>query len=374
MEKSTPKYKELANWIVEQIETKNLCAGQKLYSENELSDMFGLSRQTVRHAISVLEQDGVLNRVQGSGTYINDTRPANQGKSNRIAVITTYVDGYIFPRTIQGIENALFEQGYSVQIAFTNNLFDRERTILEDILERNEVAGIISETVKSGLPNPNIDLYREILRRRIPVLFINSFYRDLPIPHVSMNDREAGKIAAQCLIRKGHKRIGGIFKLDDGQGHLRYAGAREALREAGLSYKDINVVWVDTEDVKHLDRCSVRILERIRGCTGIVTYNDEVAFSLMEIFKQSGIRVPEDISIVSIDDSELAVLGEVELTAVPYPMEKLGKKAVEILTAMIQNPGFNGNYEFELYLTERDSVKDLRTEEEKRERQPVITG
>ena len=242
MEKSTPKYKELANWIVEQIETKNLCAGQKLYSENELSDMFGLSRQTVRHAISVLEQDGVLNRVQGSGTYINDTRPANQGKSNRIAVITTYVDGYIFPRTIQGIENALFEQGYSVQIAFTNNLFDRERTILEDILERNEVAGIISETVKSGLPNPNIDLYREILRRRIPVLFINSFYRDLPIPHVSMNDREAGKIAAQCLIRKGHKRIGGIFKLDDGQGHLRYAGAREALREAGLGYKNVNIV------------------------------------------------------------------------------------------------------------------------------------
>ena len=119
--------------------------------------------------------------------------------------------------------------------------------------------------------------------------------------------------------------------------------------------------------MKHLDRCSVRILERIRGCTGIVTYNDEVAFSLMEIFKQSGIRVPEDISIVSIDDSELAVLGEVELTTVPYPMEKLGKKAVEVLTTMIKNPGFNGNYEFELYLTERDSVKDLRTEEKKQE-------
>ena len=66
----------------------------------------------------------------------------------RIAVISTYVDSYIFPRTIQGIENYLFERGYSVQIAFTNNLLERERIVLEDIISRDDVGGIIMDQPK----------------------------------------------------------------------------------------------------------------------------------------------------------------------------------------------------------------------------------
>ena len=144
----------------------------------------------------------------------------------------TYLDGYIFPRTIQAIEDVLFKAGYTVQIAFTNNLVDRERKILEDILQRDEVAGVMVEATKSALPNPNIHFYRELMERKIPVLFINCYYKELPLPHVAMNDRLAGKAATEYLIKKGHKKITGIFKLDDGQGHLRYAGFGEALQEA----------------------------------------------------------------------------------------------------------------------------------------------
>lgn len=165
---------ELVRFIREEIESGRLVPGQKMYSENELKDMFGMSRQTVRHAISILEQEGIIYKIQGSGTYINDTRLANLEKRTRIAVVTTYVDGYIFPSTIQGIENVLFEKGYSVQIAFTNNQNSREKTILEDIISRDEVAGVIMETTKSGIPNPNLPLFRELGKKKIPILFINS--------------------------------------------------------------------------------------------------------------------------------------------------------------------------------------------------------
>ena len=146
MGKGNPKYLELVNWIKEQINLGNILPGDKLYSENELTQKFNLSRQTVRHAIGLLEEEGLLSRVKGSGTYINDDRVHNLEQRNRIAVITTYVDGYIFPRTIKGIEEILFEKGYSVQIAFTNNQLEREKMILEDILARDELAGIIMET------------------------------------------------------------------------------------------------------------------------------------------------------------------------------------------------------------------------------------
>ncbi len=360
MTENIPKYKELAEWIHRQIEMKKLLPGEKMYSENELSQMFGLSRQTVRHAIDMLEADQIVKRVRGSGTFIRENLfVEGSARRNRIAVITTYLDNYIFPKTIQAIEHVLFKEGYSVQIAFTNNLVNRERTILEDILEKDEVAGLIVEATKSALPNLNLPYYQEIQKRKIPVLFINSFYPLLNAPHVTMNDKQAGKLATAYLIEKGHRNISGIFKLDDGQGHLRYAGFMEALHEAGIAWDESRILWVDTEDIKDFSKLQAKIRDRLEGCSALVSYNDEVAFALMQVLGRIGIRVPEDLSIASIDDSELAVLGNVKLTSIPYPMERLGWKAAGNLLEMIKNPRFDGNYEFELHITERDSVREL---------------
>lgn len=360
MDKGKAKYLELVNWIKEQIAQKELIPGQKMYSENELSGMFHLSRQTVRHAIGILESEGILRRIQGSGTYINDDRLANLENKKRIAVITTYVDGYIFPRTIQGIENTLSDWGYSVQIAFTNNQSERERTVLEDIINRDEVAGIIAEATKSNLPNFNLPLFREIQRKNIPILFINSYYPNLKAPHVSLNDRAAGKAATSYLIEKGHKRIGGIFKLDDGQGAYRYEGYAQAFHEAGLQIDDSRIIWVDTEDLKHLEELKEKFVNRLRDCSAVVAYNDEVAFGVVELLKEEGIRIPEDISFVGIDNSELAVIGDVSITSIPHPMEKLGEKAAANLIEMIHDGGFDGTYEFDVSIIERESVLNLR--------------
>lgn len=359
MENSQSKYMELVNWIREQIALKKFIPGKKMCSENELKDMFHVSRQTVRHAISVLEKEGILTRIQGSGTYVNDKRQANLENRTRISVVTTYVDSYIFPKTIQGIEKVLFENGYSVQIAFTNNENIREKTILEDIISRDEVAGVIMETTKSGLPNLNLDLYRELQRRGIPILFLNSCYAQLSIPHVSLNDRMAGRKIAEYIIGMGHRTIGGIFKLDDGQGHMRYAGYLEAMQQNGIAVDDAHIIWVDTEDMKDIAKCADRILERLKGCTAVACYNDEVAYDLIEVLKKRQIRVPESLSVTGIDDSEQAVLSDVAITTVPHPMDKLGEKAAQNLLQMISDPSFDGTYEFDAEVVCRDSVKKI---------------
>lgn len=350
---------ELVHWIREQVETKKFLPGQKMYSENELKDMFHLSRQTVRHAIGMLEDEGVLVRKRGSGTYVNDKRQANLGNKTRISVVSTYVDSYIFPKIIQGIESVLFENGYSVQIAFTNNQISREKTILEDILSRDEVAGIIVETTKSGIPNPNLPLYERFQEKGIPVIFFNSFYPLLSVPHVSLNDKMAGYIAAKYLLDSGHRRIGGIFKLDDGQGHMRYAGYLEAMKEADIELDDSHIVWVDTVGMQNLEESRDIILNRFRDCTAVICYNDQVAFEFVGILEKEGMKVPEHISIISVDDSELAVLGDVPLTSIPHPIDKLGEKVALNLLQMIGNPAFDANYEFDAQIVVRDSVKRM---------------
>lgn len=86
--------------------------GEKLPSENELAQEYGISRHTVRKALAILANDGYITTEHGKGTFCSD-RMAHRKNSKNIAVITTYISDYIFPRLIQGMDRVLTEQGYS---------------------------------------------------------------------------------------------------------------------------------------------------------------------------------------------------------------------------------------------------------------------
>lgn len=356
LEKKSTKYQELIDYVYNLIDDGTLKSGDRLFSENELSAMFHISRQTVRRAIGELEENGVVKRIRGSGTYIGDNRQENLKKRNRIAVVTTYVDSYIFPKTIQGIEKVLSEHGYFVQIAFTNNTLEREKSVLEDMISQDDVAGVIVEGTKSGLPNPNLFLYRKLMKRRIPILFFNTFYPELDVPHVSLNDVEAGSKAVQFLIEKGHKDIGAILKLDDGQGRLRYLGYLNAMEAAGLPVKDSRMIWIDTEESRQLSLCMDRILSRLEGCSAVLCYNDQVAFQLIHLLRERKIAIPEQLAVISIDDSDLARHSEVPITSLPHPKEKLGETAANHLLEMLNGRYKNATFEFSTRVVEREST------------------
>ena len=356
MEKKSTKYQELIDYVYNLIDDGTLKSGDRLFSENELSAMFHISRQTVRRAIGELEENGVVKRIRGSGTYIGDNRQENLKKRNRIAVVTTYVDSYIFPKTIQGIEKVLSEHGYFVQIAFTNNTLEREKSVLEDMISQDDVAGVIVEGTKSGLPDPNLFLYRKLMKRRIPILFFNTFYPELDVPHVSLNDVEAGSKAVQFLIEKGHKDIGAILKLDDGQGRLRYLGYLNAMEAAGLPVKDSRMIWIDTEESRQLSLCMDRILSRLEGCSAVLCYNDQVAFQLIHLLRERKIAIPEQLAVISIDDSDLARHSEVPITSLPHPKEKLGETAANHLLEMLNGRYKNATFEFSTRVVEREST------------------
>ena len=235
MEEAVAKYQEICLWVKELLESGELKPGDKVESEYKLCQRFQVSRQTVRHAISVLEEEGIVERFRGSGTYISskDQVTPKKEKTMQIAVMTTFVQEYIFSTIIRELEAEFSGAEYSLQISVTNNSVEKERFILKNILKKNTVDGLIAETTKSGLPNPNLDIYREIMGQGIPVLFINSYYPQLEAPHVSLNDKMAGKLVTNYLLQCGHQNIAAVFKSDDGQGHQRYAGYLEALMEIG---------------------------------------------------------------------------------------------------------------------------------------------
>ena len=356
------KYQSIIDWINNEIDKGNLQPGDKIPSENELCGRFNLSRQTVRHAIARMSEDGLLESRRGSGTYVADQR-AGEGEKNVIAVATTYVDDYIFPSMIKGIERTLSSKGYFMQLSFTDNTVGKERQILLDLLARNDVAGLIMEPVKSALPNPNMDLYQKLSERNVKVLFINSFYPELDLPHVSLNDSECAQRAVRALIEHGHRNIGCVLKLDDGQGRERYRGYLKAMIQSGVNFSYDHVNWIDTIDLKNGKRALIKALDRLTGCTAVFCYNDMVAGMIIELLTDCGVRVPEDMSVIGMDDSDMARMGVrgVTISSIPHPKERLGEKAAQNMIRMIHEGKlyYNATHEFDEDVILRASVSDV---------------
>lgn len=354
-----PKYIEIHEWIKKQIISGELKPGERMYSENELMEMFSVSRQTVRHAISRLEFEEFVVRKRGSGTYIREKKEQEKRvNSMQIAVVTTYIDEYIFPGIIREIERTVSKEGYGIQFASTHNSIESEREVLRRLLRENTVDGIVVEATKSALPNPNLPLYRQILERNIPLVFINSYYPEIQAPHVSMNDRMAGKMAAQYLIRKGHRKIGAIFKCDDGQGYLRYAGFVEAMMEARIPIREGQVIWISTEDGRRMRQEEDRYLGRLEDNTAYVCYNDKVAMEFIEILEKHQIRVPDNISVVGIDNAEISLHHGTALTTVQNPLQSLGELTATVMLKMIHGIPVEKDYELMPTMVERMSVKN----------------
>ncbi|MCR5451350.1 MAG: GntR family transcriptional regulator [Lachnospiraceae bacterium] len=360
------KYQVITDWLQSQIDNKVYNSGDRIPSENELCKQFSMSRSTVRRAIFELEKEGIVTKVKGSGTYVGATSHVLRDKQyQRIAVISTYIDSYIFPHILKGIEKVLSNFGYQMQLSVTNDRVADEERILKDIISVDHYDGIIVEPTTSSLPSPNLDLYREIFSKHIPVIFFNANYKDLYIdtpsgpsipPCVRLDDEDAGEKATNYLINKGHRKIAGIFRLDDGQGQLRYAGYIKALKAADITLLPQLCVWLDTYSIRHLGEMKDYLFSRLSDASAIFCYNDEVADSVISMALEMGIRIPEDISIISIDDSELAQRCEVPFTSVSHPKKELGERVAGNLLSMREGAFFDASYLYKGEIIERDSV------------------
>ncbi|MCR4999613.1 MAG: GntR family transcriptional regulator [Lachnospiraceae bacterium] len=309
-------------------------ADTKIPSENQLAAKYEVSRQTVRKAILELEREGYLYAVHGSGTFVAKRRFANR-KSKNIAVVSTYMSDYIFPRVIQGINQVLSENGYSILLKTTNNSRRGEAWCMEELLSKN-IDGMIIEPSQSAISCQHQVLYDQLDAMGIPYVFIHGVYESMmDRPYVLLDDVEGGRLITKHLIDLGHRRIAGIFKVDDTEGLMRHKGYVKALQEAGIPYNPDLVVWYHTKDKKTKPMEGLMcMLERGTAFQAVVCYNDEIAADVLKGLRGIGRNIPYDISVTGYDNSLLA--HSQGLTTIAHPQEELGRKAAETLIGLLQ--------------------------------------
>lgn len=334
-----PKYQMVKDGIKSNIVAGNYEVGEKIPTESELMEIYSVSRHTVRLAISSLVNEGMLKRVQGSGTYVSPAPTGTPGKHYKaIGVVTTYLSDYIFPSIIRGIEEELSAKGYSMILASTQNDTENERKSLEMMLQHH-VDGLIVEPTKSSYINPNLDLYQHIKLRGIPLLYLHSCYPEISAPVVRMDDVKATELAAQHLIELGHRNIALITKTDDSQGKERLKGFIHALEAAKIPLRPDLLLMFETQNQEQVKDQIAGLLQQAQPPTAIVSYNDQAAMAVLQAAHEQQLHIPEDLSLVSHDDSFLSTTnGTIPLTSVPHPQEKMGKDAARSILKAIQNP------------------------------------
>ncbi len=334
-ENGKTKYYTLMEELKQAIMSGSIKPGQKLPSENELSDRYHISRHTVRKALSILINEGYIEAEHGRGTFCSQ-RMGHMKNSRNVAVVTTYISDYIFPRLIQGMDKVLTENGYSIILKNTANSRTKEERVLEDILTK-DIEGLIIEPSKSQIYCKHTNLYAMLDQYEIPYVFIQGVYSQMiDKPHILMDDCKGGYMVTKHLIDAGHRKILGIFKADDFQGKERHKGYVKALQEAGIAYDPDMVVWFHTEDRKTKPAMMMELfLEQKVEMDAVVCYNDQIAIEVIRCLQRNGLRVPEDISVTGYDNSVIAE-GTVGLTTITHPQEKLGEMAAELLLEKIR--------------------------------------
>lgn len=248
------------------------------------------------------------------------------------------------------VVRACMEQGYMVSYL---SALDQDGRVAE----KEELDGILAIGIFS---EEQIARMAEISKR---IIFVDSSPDEQQFDSVVLNFKLGVEQALDYLMQHGHYRIGFLgptYKLDQKKRpapEVRRQYFKEYMAEVGR----YDECWmIDTMET--LDETREQVGKWLQSDeqrpTAFLAYNEETAITAVSVFQEAGIRVPEDISIISFNDTPLSILIEPPLTSINAHLESMGKVAVKLLKERLEEPAhLPYKIVLPLTLTERSSVK-----------------
>ena len=252
--------------------------------------------------------------------------------------IPIYSNPFYF-EVLEGINNFANEMGYYIVLFSSKDDHNMSHQFFESILNRG-IDGIII----SGIEGHKTD--RELIRRfidaKIPIILVNRYFKDLKIDSskdrirsVLTDNYSGGKIAAEYLINKGHKKIG--FISSDLKIQIfkdRYNGFSEILNKNGIHEKiKVEIPLPSYKEILDYFEQNKEITE----CTAIFVASDWIAIDLIAFLGKKGIKVPEDISIIGFDNIQLSSIINPRLTTIAQNATMMGEFSAKALIEEIMS-------------------------------------
>ncbi len=332
-----PLYQQVAASIRRKIISGELSVGTQLPPHRELATGYGVSIMTINKALSGLVSEGVLHSRVGRGTFVA-VRPAPHGVrvGGTLGFVLRDLSSPFFSLVAHAAQQQADALGYGLLFSSSSNRLDRE----DEQIRRFRTIGVNGLIIVSMSRTYRIsEPIRELHDAGFPYVMV-SYTDGEDIPFIGLDLAKAGCVAGTHLLETGRRRIGYIGdRFGSIMFDLRGRGLRRALEEHGLPADPAFQFEYPFEGEWNDYRSGYAIGERVAGLAdkpdAMFVFNDLGALGFEDALLDRGIRVPDDIAIVGLDDIELAARARVPLTTVRQPFERIGELAVDTLLARL---------------------------------------
>jgi LacI family transcriptional regulator len=329
---------------------------------NDIAKLAGVSIATVSYVINNSRRVSpeIADRVQKVIDEL-DYRPDETARSLRnkrtctIGLIIPDNANPFFAEIAKGVEDAGYKSGYSVLLCNSNSMIEREIEYLKLLLAKR-VDGIVLASTSHNCEHIN-----KMKGLDVPVQL---FYRNWKLKNsdiYEIDNEFVGYKATQYLLDLGHRKIAHIkAKSYQSASGKREVGYIKALQEFGINPNQKLMPRGDNL-ISGGERCGYELISRNEDFTAVFAANDAMAIGVMRAFRDSGISVPDDVSIIGVDDIILASYSEPPLTTISQPKYEAGIMAAENLIDRMEGK-YNGStrhINLKTQLVVRNSTKSI---------------
>jgi len=340
-----PLHQKLQQAIQEQITDQTLKPGEALPSERAMKEAFGISRATVRQAINTLIQEGFLQSVAGTGTFVLE-QPVQSSSAGVIGLVTSSPNfNFFYPQLTAAFNHRIRARGHGLMMALHNERAELVEELTNELLQQSVIALAITPPRYGDISG----LVNRLRRMNIPLVLVGRHADLNQVDVITTDNRDIGYRATRHLIDLGHTHIAYLGLLGYSTGDDRAAGYRQALQEANLP-PHIYQIQEDAEQTgdtdngfprEHLSDPARVAVHQIWGTpnaanrlpqpTAVFCFNDIVAMGAYKALRGLKRRIPQDVSLVSVDNLLTISHFEVPLSTFALPGEAIGMRSAEVL-------------------------------------------
>jgi DNA-binding LacI/PurR family transcriptional regulator len=271
------------------------------------------------------------------------------GRSRMLGLIVSEITNPFFPELIQGFEDVAVENGYEILIGSTNYEPDRMQRCIRRVVERN-AEGVAVMTF--GIEQPLLD---QLADRNIPLVFVDVGPNRPGVSVLRVDYHHGIRQGVQHLAALGHRRIAfvtGPLRLHSAQS--RVVAFKKALGECGIPVDEALIVEGD-HTMEGGMAASQKLMTHKDLPTAVMCSNDMLAIGVLHQLSRSGMRVPDDISVIGFDDIHMAAMMIPPLTSIQMSRTDLASGAVSALRGHLEGAP-KREYKIDTRLVVREST------------------